>query len=436
LIRKLPRRAIAPLGLAALLALLLLAPPIGGKSSRQTAASTRGAGTQLAIRRRGPRLLAVFRLRAKPGTRAGLVLRLYAKRPYPDAGWRRIRRWLLIRTLPDARTYELRVPTRGARSACRRFAACQLRATASSWLPGKPVTRLRARRSVATGLWEPSLAAARRYARGRHGDVSFALVDLRSRLRSFDGERTAPAASTIKAMLLAAYLRQRSVRSRSLREDEKTLLEPMIQVSDNAAAIHVAAILGAGPVERLARIAAMRDFQWVWAPGWLGGQSQISARDQARFFHRFDRYVPARHRRFARRLLGSVVSWQRWGIASAQPRGWRLYFKGGWGINDDGVGTVNHQVAFLERGRCRLALAVLTEHNPFPGYGTETLAGVSSRLLHGIAAAPCGRAASRRRYAGASILGKSGGTRSAFWPPGREPSSARLRESSPMASSS
>jgi Beta-lactamase enzyme family len=413
LTRKPSRRAIAPLGLAALLALLLLAPPIGGKPSGRTASSSPGGGGRLAIRRQGAQLHAVFRLRARADTRAGLVVRLYAQRPHPDAGWRRIRRWLLIRTLPDARPYELRVTARGARATCRRYAACRLRATATSWLPGEPAVRLRAQRPVATGLWEPPIAAARRYARGRLGDVSFAVVDLRSRLRSFEGARTAPAASVIKAMLLVAYLRQRSVRSRALREDERALLEPMIRVSDNAAGIRVAALLGGDRVERLARAARMRDFDWVWAPGWLGGQSQISARDQARFFHRFDRYVPVRHRRFARRLLGSVVSWQRWGIGTAQPRGWRLYFKGGWGIEDDGIGTVNHQVAFLERGRCRLALAVLTEHDPSPGYGTETLEGVSRRLLHGVAAAPCGRSTSRRRgYAGASILGKSGGTRS------------------------
>jgi Beta-lactamase enzyme family len=249
--------------------------------------------------------------------------------------------------------------------------------------------------------WKPSVAGARRYARARLGDVSFAIVGRRTRLRSFQGARTAPAASVIKAMLLVAYLRQRSVRDRHLRADEKALLEPMIRVSDNAAGIQVAALLGDGRVERLARAARMRDFQWVYEPGWLGGLSQISARDQARFLLHYRRYVPGRHRHFARHLLGSVVDWQRWGIADARPRGWRLYFKGGWGINDDGVGVVSHQVAFLERGRCRLGLAILTEHNPSTDYGIETLRGVSRRLLHGIGAAHCGRREpSRRRLSG------------------------------------
>ncbi len=281
-----------------------------------------------------------------------------------------------------------------------------------------------------TGFWEPDLEAARRYARQRPGDVSFAIVGLDNRLRGFRKARTAPAASTIKAMLLAAYLRRPGVRRRRLGAADRALLEPMIRSSDNGAAAEVAAIVG-DRVERLARAARMRDFEWEWEPGWIGGQSQISARDQARFLFRYRRYLPKRHRRFARRLLATIVPWQRWGIADARPPRWRLYFKGGWGIEDDGIGVVNHQVAFLERGECRIALAILTEHNPSTADGAETQRGVAKRLLRGLRRAPCGP-----RYAGASIFGKSGGTRSTFWPPGWAPRSLSSRDSSLRAASS
>ncbi len=270
-------------------------------------------------------------------------------------------------------------------------------------LPPPAASLAGSREQAAQRPWKPSVAGARRYARGRLGEVSFAITGRRLPLRAYRGARTAPAASVIKAMLLVAYLRQPSVRKRRLRDDERALLEPMIRISDNAAGIQVAALLGEGQVERLAHAARMRDFQWVYEPGWLGGLSQISARDQARFLRRYERYVPGRHRRFARHLLRSVVSWQRWGLASVRHRGWRLYFKGGWGIADDGVGAVSHQVAFLERGHCRLGLAILTEHNPSTTYGNETLRGVGVRLLHGLGASHCGRRAKIRRRPSARL---------------------------------
>lgn len=446
---------------AALLLLLALLIAPGGRDTgsgpsapdwRATALNSDPTGSasaveRLTIRRSGSRIFASFRLRAKVEVRARILLRLYGIRPYPEARWRPLHRWELVRTLRSGGRYELHVRARHPWQTCRSFAGCRLQATATTWSRGKRLARRRARRPVATGVWEPDLAAAGRYASHRPGDVSFAIVDLRSRLRGLHESRTAPAASVIKAMLLAAYLRQHSVRGRGLRGEEKALLEPMIRSSDNAAGIQVAALVGGDAIERLARAAHMRDFQLVWEPGWLGGLSQISARDQAAFFHRFHRHLPKRHRRYARGLLASIISWQRWGIGQERPRGWRLYLKGGWGINDDGIGTVNHQVAFLERGRCRIALAILTEHDPSPADGIETLRGVSKRLLRGIRGAPCGGSPGRTMgpsrsgrflaipQAGASIFGNSGGTRSTFCPPGREPSPVSSRDSSPNAAS-
>ena len=387
------------LRLATALAILASALPGG---TAETAAT---GGERLTIQRQGRLFFANLSLPTATVGRARIVLRLYGLRPYPEARWRPLRRWSLVRTLRTTGRYpprrgarqELHVPARHVPRTCRAFAACRLRATATAWVGDKRLTPRPARRAVATGLWQPDLAAARRYARGRPGDVSFAIVDLRSRLRGFRMPRTAPAASTIKATLLAAYLRQRSVRGRPLRADERALLEPMIRVSDNGAAATVATLLGGAKVERFGRqVVGMRDFHWVGSRGYIGGNSKISARDEAGFLHRFDRYVPDRHRRYARRLLASIVSWQRWGIADARPRGWRLYFKGGWGINDDGIGTVNHQVAFLERGRCRIALAILTEHNPSTADGAETQRGIATRLLRGIQSAPADKPGANR----------------------------------------
>jgi hypothetical protein len=91
--------------------------------------------------------------------------------------------------------------------------------------------------------------------------------------------------------------------------------------------------------------------------------------------------VPARHRRYAMRLLSSIVPSQRWGIARVRPPGWALYFKGGWG---SGTGWADHQVALLRRGRRRVSVAILITSSPSHAYATETLRGVAARLLRGL----------------------------------------------------
>jgi hypothetical protein len=125
----------------------------------------------------------------------------------------------------------------------------------------------------------------------------------------------------------------------------------------------------------------MRHFTPV-LPVW--GLSRITADDQTRFFLRIDSFVRARHRAYARHLLASIVPSQRWGIGRVRPRGWKLYFKGGWG---SGTGLVDHQVALLTRGGERVSVAILTYADGTHAYGKETLRGIAKRLLAGLASA-------------------------------------------------
>jgi hypothetical protein len=225
--------------------------------------------------------------------------------------------------------------------------------------------------------WRPDVRAAREFAQERRGIEAFA-VRTPERAWGHRARRTFPSASVLKAMLLVAYLRQRGVRGRALHDHEKRLLAPMIRRSANDPASALVVRLGARRLRRLARVAGMRDFTPVTG---IWGNSRIDAEDQARFFLRIDRLVPPRHRRYARYLLRSVVPSQRWGIARVAPPGWRLFFKGGWG---SGSGLVDHQVALLERGDQRVALAILTYGNGSHTYGKLTLRGLARRLLRGL----------------------------------------------------
>ena len=226
--------------------------------------------------------------------------------------------------------------------------------------------------------WAANVAAAKRYAAARAGRESFALVDETGRLRGRLVSRVYPSASVLKAMLLVAYLNERSVRGRALRADERNRLEPMIRWSANEPATEFVRLLGRRPLDRLALHGGMDHFRLVVSP-W--GYSEITARGQARYFRRIFRLTASRHRPYARQLLNTVVPAQRWGIPPAKPPGWRIYLKGGWGI---GTGWITNQVALLERGRRRVSLAVLTRDNPSHTYGTDTIEGIASRLLRGL----------------------------------------------------
>jgi hypothetical protein len=226
--------------------------------------------------------------------------------------------------------------------------------------------------------WRPHIATARSYAKRRAGEVAFAVIDQRGHFAGYRVASTAPAASVFKVMLLAAFLRLRA--DRALSPHDRALLAPMIRRSDSVAATVVRNIVGRGRIERLARVAGMRDFQYrsVW------GLSRTSPRDQVRFMAHLMSYIPRGHRAYARYLLSHVVRSQRWGIGRVLPRGWKLFLKGGWG---SGSGRVDHQVALLKRGRHRIALALFTQFDPSHSYGKRTLRGLAARLLGGLAPA-------------------------------------------------
>jgi hypothetical protein len=223
--------------------------------------------------------------------------------------------------------------------------------------------------------WTPGIRAAGGFADRQTGTVAFA-VRTEHRVWGRDLDRRVQSASVVKALLLVSYLRRQNVAGRPLRRDERHLLSPMVRWSNNRAASELVARMGAAYIDRVARRAGMPTFRL--APWW--GRSLISAREQTRFFLHIDRLVPRRHRAYAMELLRTVVHTQRWGIATVVPHGWTLYFKGGWGR---GRGLVDHQVALLQRGRERVAVAILTVADTHAD-GKRTLRGVARRLLRGL----------------------------------------------------
>ncbi|WP_027005578.1 serine hydrolase [Conexibacter woesei] len=214
------------------------------------------------------------------------------------------------------------------------------------------------------------VASARKFAARRRGVVGFAVLDGQGRMRGVNRSVQFPSASVVKAMLLVATLR----RYGHGHLDAKTAqtLTRMIEVSDNDAADAIYRRVGAAGLYRVANAAHARHFRDVgyWA------SAQLTAADQARFFYNIDKLVPSTHRHFARKLLSSVVSYQRWGIAPvAAHHNMKAFFKGGWRTG------ITHQVALLIRGNRRVALAVLTSGAPSQAYGEQTIEGIAARVL-------------------------------------------------------
>ena len=229
--------------------------------------------------------------------------------------------------------------------------------------------------ALAGTTWGPRIGRARTYAESRSGSVSFAVVNTDGTLTGYRMRTRVPAASVLKVMFLAAYLRHGSVRDRRLRESDRDLLRPMIIRSDNYAASRIADMVGPRAMYRLAARADMEDFSYTrpW------GMSRTSARDQARFMFRLRRYIPDRHEDYGLGLLTRIVDSQRWGIGRVETPGWRKHFKGGWG---SGSGAVDHQVVRLaDRPGYRMGMAVMTTSSPSHDYGKDTLRGVFRRLL-------------------------------------------------------
>ena len=216
-----------------------------------------------------------------------------------------------------------------------------------------------------------AIDAAFAWAAERSGDVAAAVVDTNGALSGYREHRAFQAASLAKAILLVASLRRDPTPDPST---EATLTK-MIEQSDNGSADTIFSRVGAKGMRAVAKLAGMQDYEQ--GAGWI--DTRVSAADEARFFSDYESYVPKAGRSLARRLLAGIIPIQRWGIpAAAGPAGWKTYFKGGW------LGLDNRlmvQAAWLEKGKKRWALAVMTDDNPDRSYGWDTQKGITGLLL-------------------------------------------------------
>jgi hypothetical protein len=222
-----------------------------------------------------------------------------------------------------------------------------------------------------------AIERAGRYLSARFGRTAFAVVDSEGRVSGMHIHRTFVTGSVVKAMLLVAYLRRLdALGRRHIDPGSASFLYAMIHVSDNAAATVCWSIVGDGRLYALAHAAGMTDFSISgdWA------QAQLSPADQARFFFEMDSLIPREFVGYARFLLSTIAGYESWGIpAIARPRGYQVFFKGGW--RPTPLGQLVHQIGRLEGHGRTFSLAVMTDGDPSMGYGIATIEGLTRTLL-------------------------------------------------------
>ncbi len=219
-----------------------------------------------------------------------------------------------------------------------------------------------------------AIAAAVRYLDARAGRTSLAVVNSAGELSGVHLQEHFETASVVKVMMLVAFLQMRSAEHRGLDEADRSLLYPMIHISDNEAASAVYDIVGEPAVARVARESSMDDY----APGvgWWA-YTQTSAADQARFFFSLPHLIPAQFYSYARGLLSGIEPSQSWGVPPvARPR-WQVFFKTG-ALPEEGL---FNEVARLELGEQTFTVAVFTDGDPSMAYGEQTIEGVAAALL-------------------------------------------------------
>jgi hypothetical protein len=220
--------------------------------------------------------------------------------------------------------------------------------------------------------------AADRYIEHRAGRKAFAVDDGDKDgddVKGFAIHSRFHSASCVKSMLLVAYLRMVAHEHRSLDDDDRAVLYPMIHSSDNDAATDALDDVGEDALNRVARDAHMTNYV---PGGGTWGFTEVSAADLARFFYNQDKLIPRRFDGYARWLLSGIEAGESWGIPAVARPEFSVFFKGGWLPEIEGL--VN-QAARLERPGIKFGLAVLSTHDPSMEYGEQTIEGVTARLL-------------------------------------------------------
>ncbi|MER8028417.1 serine hydrolase [Streptomyces bauhiniae] len=188
-------------------------------------------------------------------------------------------------------------------------------------------------------------------------------------------------ASTVKVTVLATLLWDAKKHNRYLTGTETSLATAMITKSDNTATSKLWKQLGATKVKGFLKAAGMTKT----TPGANGywGLTQINVTDEQKLL----KLVTAKNavlsdnsRAYILKLMGKVVSSQRWGTPAGAPSTVAVHVKNGW-LQRSTHGWRVHSLGTFNGGGHDYTITVLTQDNSTMDYGVTTIQNIA-KVIH------------------------------------------------------
>jgi hypothetical protein len=231
---------------------------------------------------------------------------------------------------------------------------------------------------------QKDIAAALAY---RKGTIAVGLYDRSTNTTCTLRPSTAyDSASVVKVTVLATLLWDAKKHNRYLTDREASLARAMITRSDNTATSTLWKQLGLTKIRGFLAAAGMTQTK----PGANGywGLTQITVTDEQKLL----KLITARNtvlsdnsRAYILKLMGQVISSQRWGTPYGAPAGVSVHVKNGW-LPRATYGWRVHSVGTFKGDGHDYMMTVLTHGNSTMNYGVTTIQGVAKVIHRDLAA--------------------------------------------------
>ncbi|PNG21193.1 serine hydrolase [Streptomyces cahuitamycinicus] len=216
----------------------------------------------------------------------------------------------------------------------------------------------------------------------RKGTVAVGLYDRSTKTTcTLRASSAYDSASVVKVTVLATLLWDAKKTNRYLTDRESTLAKAMITKSDNAATSTLWKQLGMTKIKNFLKAAGMTQTK----PGANGywGLTQITVTDEQKLLKLLtakNAVLSDNSRSYILKLMGQVVSSQRWGTPYGVPSGVTVAVKNGW-LQRSSNGWRVHSVGAFKGGGHDYVMTVLSHGNSTMNYGIATIQAVA-KVIH------------------------------------------------------